>query len=153
VLQDFDFGPVGRELQRVALGVTEDKEAVRLEQLTQLRVVQQLLREGLGTAADIFLTVRRIGEDEVEADSGDRELADGGEDILDAHLKRAAGKAGGLVICADDTGVAIRLLNANDMRRAAAEAIETQRAGAGEEFEDVRINDAFAKAVEDSLFD
>src|SRR5438093_100143 len=62
VPEHFRFCPNVRHVQRVAPGMAEDEQTASREQGRKIRIVQQLLREGGGTAPDVFFAVRRVGE-------------------------------------------------------------------------------------------
>jgi hypothetical protein len=77
---------------------------------------------------------------------------DGRKHILRANLQRGV-KIRRARVGADEFRVPVRLLQAQRRDGATAQAIETQRAGAGEQFQHPRADHPRAQAVEDRLFD
>src|SRR5204863_3925549 len=80
--QNFHLFPCGREGQRIAFGMPENKQTVSSKQFWQLFVVEQLLRQRIGTSADVLLAKRRIGHDQIEGAAKLGELMDRGESVL-----------------------------------------------------------------------
>src|SRR5436190_1268699 len=70
VLEKFNFVPNGGQGEGIPLGMAENKQTVRSQELRKIRIVKQTLGEGSGTPADIFLAVRRIGKNQIELSSG-----------------------------------------------------------------------------------
>src|SRR5438093_7037848 len=66
VFEFFRFPPGFRQVQCIAFAVAEDKQAVARKQRRQMQVVEQLLGKRRGTATDILLAVRRVGENKIE---------------------------------------------------------------------------------------
>jgi hypothetical protein len=103
--------------------------------------------------ADVLLAEGGVGEYEVEAEVGGEELVEGGEDVLGAEFEVLGGEAGGVEVLADEGGVARGDLDGDDGLGAAAEGLEAEGAGAGEQLEDAGVGDAWGEAVEEGLFD
>jgi hypothetical protein len=61
--------PSRGKFQGIPSRVTNDKQSVGFEQRGQDGIVQKLLGERGGAAADILLAVGRVGDDEVESAS------------------------------------------------------------------------------------
>ena len=152
VLEQFHLLPGRDNVQRVAFGVAEHKSSAGREQLRQDGIVQQLLRKGGGAAADVFFSVRRVGQDQIELPSAVGQLAQDGKDILRADFQNVA-ITGRLRVAADEFGVPVRFLNAKGRGRAAAQTLQAQRAGTGKQLQHPRAGDPRAQAVEDRLLD
>jgi len=101
VLEQFHFFPGRDDVQRVALGVAENEPSTGREQLRQICIIKQLLREGGGAAADVFFAVGRVGQNQIKLPTAFGELRQRGEHVLHAHFQRWI-QAGGAGIGADE---------------------------------------------------
>ena len=152
VLEHFHFRHGATRFQRVAFGVAENESSAGREQLRQIRIVEQLLRKGSRAAADVFLAVRRVGQNQIKLPPAFRQLMNDRKNILRADFETWF-KTGRHGIAADEFGMPVRFLDAQRRRRAAAQAFQAQRAGTGEQFQHPRADDPRAEAVEDRLLD
>ena len=152
MLEHLRLRPRRDEFQRVPFGVAEDKSSAGRKQLRQVFVVEQLLCERGGAAVHVFLTVRRVGQDQIELPAIVCKLVHCGKNVLRSHLNDPIIPRRGRVV-ADEFGVAVRFLNAQRRDRAAAQAFQAQRAAAGEQFQHPRADNPRAERVEDRLFD
>ena len=152
VLEQLHFLPRRNKFQCVAFRVAEHKSSTGREQLRQIWIVEELLRKRSGTAVHIFFAVRRVGKNQIELPPAFRELIHHRKNVLRPHFEFLF-KASGARVVADEFRVAMRFLNANRRGRAAAQAIEAQRAGTGKEFQHPCADDPRAERVEDRLFD
>jgi len=119
VPEHFDFLPGGRQLERVAFGVAEDEQAAGADQRREMGIVQQVLRERRGPAPDVFLAVGRVGENQIELPAG--QLGERREGVLHPNLQSGGIQLRRLDVLSQKPGVAIGLLDADGMDRAAAE--------------------------------
>ena len=116
----------GGNAQGVAAGVAEDEEAAGRNQRGQVGVIQKLLGERGGTAADIFFAVGRVGENEIELLTQGGHLGDGGAGVLHAEVEQARGEAGQFEVLPDELGVPAGFFDADGMSGAAAEAFQAR---------------------------
>jgi hypothetical protein len=94
--------------------MAQHKEASIGQQSRKEFVVQQFLRKGIGTAADVFLTEWRVGHDQIKRPSNRRELVDCGEDILHAKFVLLGRQASVGEVFANPGGVTIGFFHAED---------------------------------------
>ncbi len=64
--QNFHFPPGGRQVQAVALGMTQNEHASSRQHARKIQIIEQLLGERRRTPAGVLLAVGRIGENQVE---------------------------------------------------------------------------------------
>ena len=131
--------------------MAKDEQPARREQARQRLVIQAALRERLAAVADVLLAIRRVGEDEVVAFAGRRELRQRGEDILHAHAEGIRGQVQRRAILLNDARVLGRKFDAQSLACAATETFETERAGAAKKFQHARALDARSNTVEEGL--
>jgi hypothetical protein len=132
VFKEFEFAPGCGNFEVVAFGVSEDEEAVGGKQAGKDWIIQELLGEGGGTAADILFAVRRVSENEGELRVSGGELGKGGEDVLGPELQGFGREAGGKDVVSKYFGVPGGLFDAEGGGSAPAEAFEAEGAGASE---------------------
>src|SRR3954468_13071038 len=131
--------------------MAEHEHAIRGEKMRKTLVIQQFLGKRCGAASDIFLTERRVSDDQIELITGLMKLADGGEDILHSKLVIVFGEFRREQILANHGRVAIGFFNAQHPTGSAAEALESNSAGTGEEVEHPGALQPAAEAVENGL--
>src|SRR5438270_7938419 len=96
--------------------------------------------------------MRRVGENQIKGSATLRKLAESSKDILYSDLYIFGFKSGCVKILSDYLRMPRGKFDANDGSRASTKAFQAKRAGSGEKFQHLRVENAFSKAVEDSLF-
>ena len=153
MLQQLRLPPGIRHAQRVAFGVTEHEQTARSKKLRQMRVIEESLGKRGRTPPDIFFSVRRIRQDQIEPFLGRRQLAHRDEDNLHPHMQISGRKTCDLKIPPQYLRVTRRLLDTQGGRRATTETFQTQRPSSGEKLQYSRPDHAAAQTVEYGLLD
>ena len=94
-----------RYLQSVALAVAQHKQPVGHQLRGQPRLVEQSLSERRRAAADVLLSVRRIGDNQIEGLPIGGHLRHHGEGLLRTHFEILCGQSGRMEVLPDRGGV------------------------------------------------
>ena len=66
MFEGFLFSPVDRDLDLIPLGMPNDKEAIWLEDGREVEIVYCFLSDRLASEPDIFVTIWRVGHNEIK---------------------------------------------------------------------------------------
>src|SRR6266404_9543946 len=134
--------------------MAQHQQTSRSNQTRQSHIIQQLLGERGRAPADIFFTIRRVGEYQLEALSTILcELSQRSEDVLYTHLQHIRGISSKPKILLKNGGVTGRFFNTYCRSRAPAKTFEAKSARSRKQFENTRARDSSSQAVEDCLLD
>ena len=86
MFQGFLFSPKRREFKRIPASMSKNEYAVAGEQARQARIIQKLLSWRGRAVTDVLLSIRWIGQDEIETFATFSQMTQGGEHVLHADL-------------------------------------------------------------------
>ena len=131
----------------------DEEEATRGQQSGKDRIIDQFLGEGGGATSDVFLTVGRIGDNQVELPGLGRQLGKGHEDVLHPQGHGRGWQPGGCQVLPVEPGVFLRHLDADHLLGAPAQAFQTQGTATGEQVQDPCAVEKRPQAVENRQLD
>lgn len=152
VLELATFLPSLRQFQGISARVPNDEQSTGFKQGREDRIIQKLLGERGGSAAHVFLAVRRVGDDQVESASCGGQLGKRHEDILDPNLDAGCWQASGLEVGTIKPTMAFGFLNTDEFRGTPAQAFQTECTGPGKQIEHASSVDKLPQTVEYGQF-